>query len=485
LTNEKQFRHIVKVEDRVGVSGKLCYSLGFAGKDTILTVVNNFLMPFLMMVAGLNPAFIGTMMLFARIWDAVNDPILGTLADHTHSKWGKYRPYFIFSSVPMAIIFVALMFVPNFGDARKQVYYTIVYILWGMCFTVVEVPYFGMIPAMSSDPFERASITAWSRIISRIPAIGLPIIVGLLTNVSREQMERNPAGAVAIQQNGYFKVALLCGGIVIVTSVISFFGCKEKAVSMEPAAKKAPGFRSFANILKGNYALLMVMLIQLFFIFNTILCDMLNVNYVMYYLKSPALLGGVIVAAVAFGCIIGQILFPFVLSVVGSGKRIMVVGTLIYVVLLGLNYIAGTISTPMFMAALIVCNAFTGALQICVVNMCFEVCDMVEWKTGERADATIFAVVSFLMKLAAGLAATIAGWGLSLAGFSGGMGPWMGEVTLRMANALAIIRFAIPAGLAFIAFIMAIFYPIGKEQIVKIQKELEEKRYAKTLSKER
>jgi sugar (glycoside-pentoside-hexuronide) transporter len=463
-------------QDKVGVVGKLSYSIGFAGKDSIQTITNNFLLPFLMMVAGLNPAFIGTMMLIARIWDAINDPILGTLADHTHSKWGKYRPYFLLSSVPMAIIFAALMFVPNFGDVGKQVYYTIIYVLYGMCYTVVEVPYFGMIPAMTSDPLERASVTAWSRIASRVPAIALPILVGIMTAAPGD----NPSAAEAIQRSGYFNVALICGALIIVTSVVSFLGCKEKAIAMEPAARKAPGFSSFVNIVKNNNALLVVMLVQMFFVFNTILCDMLNVNYITFYLKSPGLIGGVIIAAVAIGCAIGQLLFPIVLGKVKTGKRIMSYGTAIYIVLLGFNYLAGTISVPLFVAALVLCNVFTGALQICVVHMCFEVCDMVEWKTGERADATIFAIVSFLMKLAAGFAATLAGWGLALAGFTGGMGPWFGEVTAQMENALAVIRFAIPAGLAFVAVILAFLYPLGADKTEQISRELREKRLAQS-----
>ncbi|MDR0851350.1 MAG: MFS transporter, partial [Clostridiales Family XIII bacterium] len=244
MSTESTGQLFVRPEDKVGVSGKLSYAIGFAGKDCIQTVTNNFLMPFLMMVAGLNPAFIGTMMLLTRIWDAIDDPILGSLTDHTRTRWGKYRPYFIFSSIPMAVIFTALMFVPDFGDTGKQVYYSIVYLLWGICYTLVEVPYFGMIPAMSRDPHERASITAWSRIASRIPAIGLPLLVGVLTAVPRAMADSDPAGALSIQKHGYFVTALICGGIIIVTSIVSFTGCKEKAINVEQETGKM-SFRSF------------------------------------------------------------------------------------------------------------------------------------------------------------------------------------------------------------------------------------------------
>lgn len=97
---------------------------------------------------------------------------------------------------------------------------------------------------------------------------------------------------------------------------------------------------------------------------------------------------------------------------------------------------------------------------------------MLEYKNGVRADATVFAVVSFLMKLAAGFASTIAGWGLALVGFTGGLGPVQGEVTQAMANGVAILRFALPGGLALISLLLVFLYPITKNQIEDVRIEL-------------
>ena len=159
----KKTTYVVPEQDRVSAASKLCYSIGFAGKDTFQVIANNYLMMFLMMVAGLDGAFIGTMMLVARIWDAINDPILSSIADHTNSRWGRFRPY-IFSAIPMAIVFALMFFCPNLSNSGKMVYYTVVYICYGMIYTILEVPYFGLTGAMTHDPQERASITAWSRI---------------------------------------------------------------------------------------------------------------------------------------------------------------------------------------------------------------------------------------------------------------------------------------------------------------------------------
>ena len=454
----------VNPKDRVGPGQKLCYSIGFAGKDGFTTICNSYLMMFLMMVAGLPGAFIGAMMLGARIWDAINDPILGSLADHTNTRFGRFRPY-IFSVIPMAVIFAALFANPDLSMTGKMIYFTVVYVLYGMCFTVLEVPYFGLVGAMTHDPQERASITAWSRIVSRIPAVALPLLLGWFVT-------KFDAPGLPIGEKGALYTAIAVGAIAIVASLFSFFGCKEKAlVDAEPSAKKSSGFRDFLNVLKGNWALVVVMIAQLFFTFNVILCDMLNGYYLTYSLGSPALIMGVGVALVAVGCCIGQFLYPYVATRAQSCKTIMLIGVPIYCVLLAVCYFAGNISIPLYLVCLILLNLFTGALQINVVNLCFEVCDKLEYQNGVRADATVFAVVSFLMKLAAGLAATIAGWGLQLVGFQG-MGPVMIEVTPAMASGVAVLRFALPGALAAISFIAILFYPIKKDEIISIRAEL-------------
>ena len=458
MSENKENKYSIDPKDRVSVAGKLSYSIGYAGAQGFSTIINSYLMMFLMMVGGLSGTFIGTMMLAARIWDAINDPILGSLADHTHSRFGKFRPYTL-SAIPMAIIFALLFFVPNLGDVGKMVYYTVVYICYGMCFTVLEIPYFGLTGSMTNNPQERASITSWSRIAARIPAVALPLLLSWLTVQLGDQQ-------------GYFVNAIIVGVIAIICAFVAFFGCKEKALdTAEPAAKEASGFRDFLNVLKGNWALVIVMIAQLFFTFNTILSEMINTYYLTYSLGSPALLTGVGVALIAVGACIGQFLYPYVATFIGSCKTIMLVGVPIYCVMLALCYFAGNIAIPLYLVMIVVTNIFTGALQINVINLCFEVCDKQEYINGVRQDATIFAVVSFLMKLAAGLASTIAGFGLTLVGFEG-MGAVTIEVTQAMADGVAVLRFVLPGIFAAVSFFAVLFYPIKKEEITQIREEL-------------
>lgn len=126
----------------VNAKMKLSYGLGALGKDYACAIVYLFLMYYLTDVVGLVPAFVGTLFLVARMWDAINDPMMGMIVDNTRSRWGKFRPWIFIGTVLNAIILVALFFIPS-GMSQKALYayVAIVYILWGMSYTVMDIPF--------------------------------------------------------------------------------------------------------------------------------------------------------------------------------------------------------------------------------------------------------------------------------------------------------------------------------------------------------
>ena len=449
MKNKDDF--VVPVEDRVSIKERIAYSVGFASKDCINVIINTYLFVYFMEVVGLNFAYIGTLMLATRIFDAINDPIIGHIADHTNSKKGKYLPFLRYGSIALAISFTGLMFVPDISTLGKTIWASVFYVLWSVCFTVVEIPYFGLIPAMTKSPHERGKVTSWSRIASRIPAIGLPILVGFLVN---------SFGA----QNGYFVIGLIISMIVIIGGFYASSQCKEKNVV---AYEEVPGIKSFLKVVKGNGPLIVIMLVQLCFTFNMILGDMLNVQYIAHYLGKPEL-SSYLIAPVAIGLIVGQLLVPTFQRVIKGGtKKSLFIGFAGYILMLVLCTLAGKINIPIWVACMFLLNVFGGAMQILIIMLCFDNADYVEYKTGERADATIFAIVSFLMKLSAGFAATIAAFALGFAGFTM-RGPGEGA-NIEM---LSIIRYTVPAILVSLAFVLLIIYPVKDSKMIEIRDDL-------------
>lgn len=458
MKKQEKFEIEVPLEDRVPAKEKMSYAIGFAAKDCVQVVINSYIMVYLMEVVGLNFAFIGTLMLATRIFDAINDPIVGQYVDHRNPKKGRYLPVIRMASIALAIVFVCLMFVPELSGYGKYIWCTVFYVLWSVCFTFVETPYFGLTAAMTPSPHERASITSWSRMASRVPSIAIPIIIGALINILGNK-------------NGYGVIGVIIAVILIVGGFIASGICKEKTsgnVNDQGERQKA-GLRSFMKVVKGNFPLLCIMLVQLFFTFNTVLGDMLNVQYISYYLGKPEL-SSYLIAPVNAGLILGQLLVPQYQKLTGGGKRGMLIGFVSYIVMLALCVFAGAVNIPVWIAAMFVLNMVCGAMQIMVIMFCFDNADYVEYKTGERADATIFAIVSFLMKLSAGFAATVAAFALGFAGFSM-MGPGEGA-NIEM---LSIIRYIVPGICVALAIICMLLYPVKDSQMLEIRKALKEK----------
>ena len=117
-------------------------------------------------VVGLNPAFVGTLFLISRLWDAVNDPAMGMLVDNTRTKWGKFRPWIFTGTILNAIVLVLLFRRPDLEGISLYVYYSVMYILWGMTYTIMDIPYWSMIPSLSSNKEEREQISVIPRIFA-------------------------------------------------------------------------------------------------------------------------------------------------------------------------------------------------------------------------------------------------------------------------------------------------------------------------------
>ncbi len=138
----------------LGFKEYFVYGLGNFASQLSWTMVGAYLSVFYTDVFGLTPMAVSLLMLVAKVWDGVNDPMMGTLMERTHTKWGRFRPY-IFLGAPLLVLFTVLTFtVPNFGGNAKLIYAYITYIGLGMAYTVTNVPYLALPAVMSNDPKE-------------------------------------------------------------------------------------------------------------------------------------------------------------------------------------------------------------------------------------------------------------------------------------------------------------------------------------------
>ena len=145
---------------------KYSYGIGALGKDLAYAIVSSYLMIYFTDAIGLNPAFVGVLFLVARMWDAFNDPMMGMVVDNTRSKWGKFRPWILIGTVVNAAVVVFLFKKPNLEGNVLYVYYSVMYILWGMTYTIMDIPYWSMLPSLSKTNEERAQMSVIPRIFA-------------------------------------------------------------------------------------------------------------------------------------------------------------------------------------------------------------------------------------------------------------------------------------------------------------------------------
>src|SRR5512136_817638 len=140
---------------------KLAFGVGDLGPAIVAAINGFFLNAFLLDVAGLRPAVAGTIFLVVKIWDAVNDPIMGALTDRTRTRWGRRRPWLLFAAIPFGVFFFLQWIVPPLDDFGKFWYYLLVALLLDMAYTAVNVPYAALTPELTHDYDERTSLSSY------------------------------------------------------------------------------------------------------------------------------------------------------------------------------------------------------------------------------------------------------------------------------------------------------------------------------------
>ena len=191
-------------------------------------------------VIGLNPAFVGSLFLVSRLWDAFNDPMMGMIVDNTRTRWGKFRPWILIGTIVNAVVIVFLFRRPNLEGTALYAYYSVMYILWGMTYTIMDIPYWSMIPSLSSDKEEREKIS----VIPRIFASTAWLIMGAFGLSLVNKLGNGDA------VKGYAALAVCVSIAFVISTLITVFNVKEQ-VEVKPSSEKV-NFKQTLNIIRKN-----------------------------------------------------------------------------------------------------------------------------------------------------------------------------------------------------------------------------------------
>ncbi len=489
-------------QEKLSFREKAGYGLGDGAANFVFQTMLIFQLGFYTDVFGITAAAAGTLLLVGRFWDAAFDPMMGVIADKTNTRWGKFRPWVLWSAVPFAVVFYLAFTTPDFGDTGKLVYAYLTYILLMTVYSVNNLPYSALNGVMTGDVNERTSLSSYRFFFAMTASF---IVQGLTLPLVGKFGNGNT-------QKGWSMTIAVFALLSIVFFVIAFLSARER-VKPDPAQKSSPR-QDFADLVK-NRPWISMFLLTLFLFITLALWGSATFYFFTYYVDKHSLLsflqswglaatdtaGGVIPDGMwhhilnAFGLIatsdganttsVGFSLFNM------SGQLVTIIGVVASKFLssrFGKKnvFLAGLFFTTVFTALFILIPAdnipalFTlnilkslayGPTIPLLWAMMGDVADYAEWKTKRRATGVVFAGIVFALKAGLGLGGAICGWLLSAYSYEPNVA--------QSPHAILGIRLTAsiyPAITFAIGVVALMFYSISKSLNIQIQDELVERR---------
>lgn len=412
---------------------RICFTVGAFGRSGIYTLMSMFTLVFFQNGAGLSLSQGTTIILIGRIFDALNDPVMGMIVDRTKSKWGKMRPYLLFAPVPIAICTILLFTAPfKEGSTAAFVWALVTYILWGVAFTVQDVPFWGLSSVITPLESERTSFISTARLGSTfggiLPALLVPILY-------QSNMGYN---------KGFFVGALIFALLGCGLSILIFFVSKERVPKMD----HTPSFKETFVVLGKNKLLLIVIaasvlgstmvtanqcadyignyiIIQNYTDFRQIFMDFLpgaqstlvpNVDAAAaaydFWIPRGTIVTTLTVA-IGVGMVPAMAIFPL-LRKKFSLKQIYIGSALFGFAVHGLCYVilaqdVTKINIFILWIFLFLMGLPLGIYNVITYALIADSIDYLEWKTGERQEGVCFAFQTFLSKVNAAIATFVFG----------------------------------------------------------------------------
>ena len=459
----------------IGMKDKLGYALGDMGGILTFGLVSSFLNMFYTDVLGISAAKITVLMIVARIWDAVNDPMWGAFIDSRKpTRFGRFRPYILWASLPLAVgAFLMFFKIPGLSDNQYLIYAYITYIFYGMMYTGVNIPYGSLGSVITDDEIERASLSMWRSVGAGIGGLPAQILLPLVVYST----VKNADGTTAkVLDSG--KLSMAVGVLAVLTVVIFFchFKMTKERVQMTPV-QRTEGyniFKTMGTLVKNKPFLVLCLVSMLLICFQMYTQTVYNYLFKSYYAK-PGLYSIVTVATylpmALFLPVMGKLVRKY------GKKEICAVGiafaAVVNIVLYLLHFTPLAANPYIFLVMVFFSGAGQTFLVLEIWAMVSDVIDYQEFLSGRREEGTSYSFYSFARKLGQTVAGAGASGVLGIIGYNGKLAVQSAAVQTKMYTAATLV----PAVLLVLLFLLLRFgYKLGKKELLTLHDDLESHR---------
>ncbi|MCR5159720.1 MAG: glycoside-pentoside-hexuronide (GPH):cation symporter [Prevotella sp.] len=461
-TSNKSAKLSQKNGSRVSLTEKIGYALGDAAAGGITWKVMSIAFPvFFTSIFGLTVADTAALMLIARMFDVVTDPLMGSLADRTQSRWGTYRPWLIYGAIPFGLIFALLLYTPDFGPVGKRIWAYTFYLLMMAVYTAVNVPYGSLLGVMTDNDDEKNQFSSFRMVGA--------YAMGFITLFSFPYLQKMVGGT---EQHQYAVLGIFFGVVAALGTLASGLMTKER---LKPVRAEKFSFKPFADLFKNKPWIYLTLIGICTNFFNGFRYAVAAYMF-DYILGKEITMGGLIINYTVFmmfgeaTCMVFGGLSPKFTKMVGSKRRAFIIAAAICVIFSVLYFFMPRDPAYIWLliAIVILTSVGIGLYSPLLWSMYADVADYATEKNGTSSTGLIFSSGTMAQKFGTAISGSLVAMLLGFSGFVSGTDPATGETIVTITDMESVksmiwCLFSIfPAIIAGLIILLTLKYPIRK-----------------------
>ncbi|NUU64788.1 MFS transporter [Enterobacteriaceae bacterium BIT-l23] len=389
------------MQQRLSVKEKISYGLGDMASHIGLENVIIFLTFYYTDVVGLPAVFVGTLFLLARVTDAIIDPVMGMVADRTRTRWGKFRPWLLWLSVPFGVSCLLIYAVPEtLSLTGKMIYASVTYCLMMLMYTAINIPYCSMGAIITSDDTQRISLQSWRFFLATLG--------GATSTFLMMPLAQWLGGGNKL--DGYFGAMSVMASLAAIMFLICFFNTRER---VSAPASHGNFIADLRDLLRNDQWRIVALLVFFNISFGVVRLGAM-MYYVTYFLGDASLFMWLLAAHIIGKCI-GSAMSKWMTRRLSKLTIFTLSAVITGLLSISIVFLPATLS--LLVAMTVVVSCFYQVTTTLMWVMMSDVVDYGEFKQGKRMDGTVFSTLLAVLKMGMAVSGAIVGWTLGLSGY--------------------------------------------------------------------